>query len=166
MRTEADDNAALLARFYEAFQRRDGAAMAACYHPQATFSDPAFANLQGEQPGAMWRMLCHRGKDLKIEFSDVTADGDQGTAHWEAWYTFSVTGRKVHNVIDARFRFQEGRIIEHVDSFDFWRWSRQALGLPGMLLGWSSFLQRKVGAQAVDGLEKWMAAEAQGDPAE
>ncbi|HVH33578.1 MAG TPA: nuclear transport factor 2 family protein, partial [Tahibacter sp.] len=61
--------------FYRAFQRRDGATMAACYTPDATFRDPVFA-LQGERVGAMWRMLCERGKDLRVEFSDVRADGE------------------------------------------------------------------------------------------
>lgn len=151
------DHAALVTRFYEAFQRRDADTMAACYHPQATFSDPAFPDLRGDQPGAMWRMLCHRGRDLRIEFSDVHAEGPHATAHWEARYSFGPTGRPVHNVIDARFRFQDGLIIEHVDRFDFWRWSRQALGLSGLLLGWTGLLQRAVQRQAMAGLEEWMA---------
>ena len=155
-------NAELLTGFYEAFARRDGAAMAACYHPEARFSDPAFANLEGPQPGAMWRMLCHRGKDLEVVFSDVKADDATGSAHWEATYTFSTTGRKVHNVIDAAFRFQDGLIIEHTDSFDFWTWSKQALGAPGLLLGWTGFLQKKVGAEAMKGLGQWMAREEEG----
>ena len=38
-----------IATFYEAFQRRDGATMAACYTPDATFRDPAF-DLRGSAP--------------------------------------------------------------------------------------------------------------------
>ena len=47
----------LIRRFYDAFAALDGAAMAACYHPQASFSDPVFPDLRGAEPGAMWRML-------------------------------------------------------------------------------------------------------------
>lgn len=120
-------NAALVTKFYEAFQRKDGEAMAASYAPNVTFSDPVFQELRGAHAGNMWRMLTGRAKDLAVTFRDVTADDAQGTAHWEATYTFA-TGRKVHNVIDARFRFENGRIVEHHDTFDFPKWSRQALG--------------------------------------
>jgi hypothetical protein len=44
---------AVIERLYQAFQKQDGAAMAACYHPDATFSDPVFPNLKGKEIGAM-----------------------------------------------------------------------------------------------------------------
>lgn len=149
-------NAELIARFYAAFARRDAAAMAQCYHPAIHFSDPVFPDLQGPAAGAMWAMLCARGTDLRVEASGITADDAAGAARWDAWYTFSGTGRKVHNVIDARFEFRDGRIVRHVDRFSFWRWSRQALGPAGALLGWTTFLRAKVRAQAAHGLARWM----------
>lgn len=151
-------NAELLHRFYTAFSARDGATMASCYAEDARFSDPVFTDLNGAQPGAMWRMLCERGKDLRVESSNIQADDEHGSAHWEAWYTFSATGRKVHNVIEARFTFRDGRILTHEDSFDFYRWSKQALGPMGWLLGWTPMLKAKVQGQAMAGLEKFMAA--------
>ena len=150
------DHAALIDRFYRAFAQRDGAAMAACYHRRATFRDPVF-ELTGTNIGAMWQMLCERATDLRIEFDEVHAEADHGSADWQAWYTFTQTGRPVHNVIHAEFKFAEGLIVEHVDRFDFWRWSRQALGLPGLLLGWASPLQEKVRQQAMMGLERYLA---------
>jgi hypothetical protein len=96
----------------------------------------------------MWRMLCERGKDLKIEFRDIEADNSSGRAHWEAWYTFSATGRPVHNKIDARFEFRDGKIVRHRDSFDFRAWASQALGPVGRLLGSSGYLKNRVRAQA------------------
>lgn len=149
-------NEALITKFYTAFQQRDAATMASCYHPNITFSDPAFVNLQGPEAGAMWQMLCERGKDLTLTFSDVKADDTTGSAHWEATYTFSKTGHKVHNIIEARFKFQDGLIIEHRDGFSFRRWSGQALGTTGKLLGWTSFLQKKVQQQSRATLEKYM----------
>jgi ketosteroid isomerase-like protein len=147
-------NAQLITRFYEAFSRRDGLAMAACYHPEASFQDPAFT-LKGEQCGHMWRMLCERAKDLTLTFSDVVADDTTGSAKWEANYTFSATKRPVNNLIESSFTFRDGLIYTQNDTFDFWRWSRQALGAPGIFLGWSSYLQGKVQAQAMAGLAAW-----------
>lgn len=144
----------LIETFYQAFQRRDGAAMAACYAPDASFRDPVF-ELRGADVGRMWRMLCERGKDLRVEFSAVQAADNRGSADWQAWYSFSKTGRQVHNIIHAEFEFRDGRIAKHVDSFDFWRWSRQALGPAGLLLGWTPLLRNKVRTEALRGLEKF-----------
>ncbi|MGH8442926.1 MAG: nuclear transport factor 2 family protein [Nevskiaceae bacterium] len=149
-------NEETIRRFYSAFQQRDAATMAACYAPDVQFSDPVFTDLRGERAGAMWKMLCERGKDLKIEFRDVRADATTGSAHWEAWYTFSASGRKVHNIIDATFEFRDGKIVRHTDRFDLHRWAGLALGLPGKLLGWSPLLQNKVRAMAAKGLEDYL----------
>jgi len=149
-------NATLIRGFYEAFQRRDVAAMAGCYHADIRFSDEVFPDLRGEQASAMWAMLVARGKDLRLAFADVTADDARGAATWEAWYTFSGSGRAVHNVIRAEFAFRDGRIVRHVDRFDFWRWARQALGPAGLLLGWTPFLRAKVRATAARSLAAWM----------
>ena len=79
------------------------------------------------------------------------------SAHWEAHYRFSATGRQVLNRIDAEFDFDDhGLITRHRDRFDFWAWSRQALGLPGWLLGWTPFLRRKVRAQAASKLRQFL----------
>ncbi len=146
----------LIHRLYESMNRHDGEGMARCYTADATFSDPVFPGLQGEQVGRMWRMLCARGKDLRVEVSALRlATDSEGSAHWEAWYTFSGTGRKVHNVIEARYTFRDGLIASHVDHFDLWRWTRQALGVSGALLGWTPLLRQKVRARARAGLEAW-----------
>jgi ketosteroid isomerase-like protein len=151
------DNAALLTRFYTAFAERDGDAMAACYHPDAEFSDPVFPELKGKEPGAMWRMLTARADDLVVRFSGIEADDASGKAHWEADYTFSATGRFVKNVIDAEFTFEDGLIRTHVDTFDFYRWSRMALGPTGLFLGWTPIVKNKVRGQAGAQLQKFIA---------
>ena len=149
-------NAELIEKFYRAFQQRDGATMASCYHLQVQFSDPVFTDLKGERAGAMWRMLAERGKDLRVEFRDVRADDAAGTAHWDAWYTFSGTGRKVHNAIDATFEFRDGLIVRHTDRFDLHRWAGQALGFMGKLLGGTAFLQNKVRGTAAKSLDDYI----------
>jgi ketosteroid isomerase-like protein len=126
----------LIRDFYSAFAQRDAAAMARCYHAEIFFSDPVFTDLRGAEAAAMWAMLCERGKDLRIALRQAAATDDSGSAIWHADYTFSQTGRFVHNEIDAMFAFKDGRIVRHIDRFPLWAWSRQALGAPGVLLGW------------------------------
>lgn len=148
-----------IAAFYGAFRELDARSMKAAYAPEARFRDPVF-ELQGrEQIGAMWAMLCEgvkaKGRDVwQLDVSGITADASRANARWEARYRFSATGRLVHNVIDASFTFDtHGLILAHRDQFDFWRWSRQALGPVGTLLGWSPFVVNKVRTQARKNLD-------------
>ena len=153
-------NAALIARFYAALGRRDAETMVACYHPRATFSDPVFPELDAAGVATMWRMLCARGRDLAIEASNIAADATSGHAHWVARYTYSATGRRVVNRIDAEFLFRDGLIHRHRDRFDLYRWLRQALGVKGAALGWLPPVKRATQVQAAKSLAAWRAKEA------
>lgn len=130
--------------------------MIRCYHPEATFKDPVFELSSKKEIAGMWTMLCKRARQFEFNFDQVSADEERGKARLKAKYLFSQTNRMVHNNINASFKFKDGLIIEHVDSFNFWRWSRQALGFPGLLLGWSSFLQKKVQKQARKNMEAFI----------
>lgn len=141
------DNARLIRELYEAMNRHDGDAMAELYAPDARFRDPAFGELTGAEAGDMWRMLTGRSEDLRVELAEHAAEGDTGSAHWIATYTFR-TGRRVVNDIRAEFRFRDGKIIDHRDSFSFRRWSRQALGPVGLALGWTPLLRAAVRKRA------------------
>lgn len=160
MSTSPATHEQLIHDFYQAFQRKDYAFMQRCYHPQAEFEDEVFV-LKGREIGAMWHMLCERGKDLTLEFGQVAADAHCGQAYWQAGYTFATTGRYVVNKINARFEFRDGKIYRHRDHFDFWAWSRQALGPAGMLLGWSSLLRNKIKAMAHKNLQQFIARHAE-----
>ena len=149
-------NAQLIEGFYTAFAANDAETMAAAYASDATFSDPVFTSLKGELAPGMWRMLVAQASDLKVTWSDVVADDNGGSARWEATYSFSKTGRQVHNVISAKFQFKEGLIISHVDTFDLWKWTRMALGIPGVLLGWTPLVQNKIRGQAKGQLDRFM----------
>jgi ketosteroid isomerase-like protein len=151
-------HAQTIERFYAAFAARDPEGMVALYHPDVTFSDPVFVGLRGDRARSMWRMLAERAKDLRIDYRGIEADGSAVRAHWEAWYTFSATGRQVHNVIDATFAFEGGRIKDHHDRFDLWRWAGMALGTKGKLLGWTPLVHRAIRKNAARGLDEWMVA--------
>ena len=148
---------ALITRFYQAFQQLDAQAMAACYTDDVLFSDPVFGQLRGQDAVDMWRMLTSRAKDFTLTFDQVQADAQRGSAHWVATYVFSQTGAIVVNDIQARFVFRDGKICEHHDRFDVWRWSRQALGIKGVLLGWTPLVKNAIRAQAKQGLKAFQA---------
>jgi ketosteroid isomerase-like protein len=145
-------NAALLEKFYSAFQRLDAETMASCYASDVQFSDPVFPNLQGNEAADMWRMLTSKAQDFSLVFDGISADEKNGQAHWVATYTFSQTGRIVINDIHASFSFRNGKIIRHQDHFDLWKWSRQALGNKGLFLGWTPLVKNAIQKQAAKGL--------------
>ncbi|KPF49718.1 ketosteroid isomerase [beta proteobacterium AAP121] len=152
---------ATIERFYAAFAQLDGEAMQACYAPDARFDDEAFSLQGADQIGGMWRMLCTATKskpESRAHWQLAVSQITDRSAHWEAHYLFSATGRQVINRIDAAFEFDaQGRITRHRDRFDFWAWSRQALGTPGLLLGWTPMLRKKVRATAAQNLARFMA---------
>ncbi len=144
----------LVDRFYRGLAEGDGEKMAACYSDDVVFEDPAFGELCGEDARDMWRMLCERSSDLSVRHTVLTSTETTATVNWIANYTFS-TGRSVRNDITATMRVADGLIVDHRDVFDLWAWCRQALGIPGLVLGWSPPMQRKVRSTARENLERF-----------
>lgn len=130
--------------------------MAACYADDATFHDPAFGALSAAQVRAMWKMLVGRSNDLRVKFNVIEETDTKGVCEWQASYTFTSTGRKVRNSIRSELVLRDGLILRQRDHFNFWRWSRQALGATGWLLGWSPLLRNKVRSSARAALERVM----------
>lgn len=155
-----DLHAELIHKFYSCFQNLDAQGMRACYHADVRFSDPAFPELKGKEAGVMWAMLIDTLKKnpagWKLDFGSIQVNEERGSCRWEAHYTFARTGRNVHNIIEAIFRFKDGKIIEHIDTFDFYRWARMAFGWTGFLLGWTPLFKRKVQATAQQRLTTYL----------
>lgn len=149
-------NEEVIRKLYSALQRVDHEDMIRCYHPEAIFKDPVFDLRSKKEIAGMWTMLCKKAKEFEFHFDQVQANEEKGKARLKAKYLFSQTNRMVVNKIDAHFKFKNGLIIEHIDSFDFWRWSRQALGFFGLILGWSSFLQKKVQQKAYNNMKTFI----------
>ena len=149
-------NEKLIEKFYTSFQQKHWKGMQECYHNEIVFNDPVFQNLKSKEAFAMWHMLISAGKDLTLSFKNIKANDLSGSCRWDAHYSFSRTGRKVHNIIQAEFKFTDGKIIGHNDSFDLWRWSRMALGVSGILLGWSPIVQNKIRGTAQSSLRKFI----------
>ena len=133
-------NGVLLQHLFSGLNQHDARAMADCYHPEASFRDIAFDLHGRRQIQAMWEMVCNG--DIRATFDIVHADDETGQVNLIDDYTFSSTGRRVHNVIDSRFRFRDGLILRHEDSCDSQAWAAMALGgLSGFLAGRFHFLR-------------------------
>jgi len=154
-------NKELIEQFYRSFSEGNAEAMGACYHADVHFTDPAFGDLHGDEARSMWKMLMQRSTEpAKIQVKNVQANEETGSADWLANYKFGPKKRPVENHVSAEFKFVDGKIIRHKDDFNFWKWSRQATGLPGWLLGWTPIMKKKVQSTVNTALEKFMAADA------
>jgi len=149
-------NHELINRFYSAFQKLDYTVMQSCYADETTFSDAVFLNLDSSETKAMWEMLCKRANNLVIDYTIISADDKTGTASWTATYIFTATGRKVTNHIKASFEFSNGKISKHSDKFSLYKWSQQAFGSTGLLMGWMPFFRNKVRTGAKSALHSFM----------
>jgi ketosteroid isomerase-like protein len=140
-----NSNEQIITNFYTSFQKLDAAGMNNCYSDDIVFFDPVFELLQADQARAMWRMLCKNASHFSLTFGNIKAlDEEYYTCDWVATYTFSQTGRRVVNNVKAHMKMLDGKIVEHSDAFSLHKWSKQALGFSGWLLGWNSFFQRKI----------------------
>lgn len=154
MHDEDSGNIALIEKLYTSFAKLDAEGMASCYHKDIHFLDPAFGNLHNEEVSKMWEMLIKRSKgNLEITYSDIWIDEDYGGAKWTAKYKFG--SRTVINHVIARFKISDGKIIEHSDDFNVWKWSRQALGPIGWLFGWSGFVANSIRKKSRKLLEEY-----------
>jgi len=146
----------LIQKFYQSFKDKNIPAMLECYHDEVEFSDPVFINLKGNAVKAMWAMLIERGTDLQISYKNISANEKKGSADWTAMYTFSKTNRKIINNIHAKFKFKDGKIIEHRDKFSLWKWAGMALGFPGYLLGFTPMITNQIKSDAEQSLKLYM----------
>lgn len=149
-------NEQIIEEFYSGFAAANSDTMNSCYHPEVVFQDPVFGVLQSQDVRDMWEMLIAKsGGNIAIKFSNVVSVGNTGTTNWTADYVFSSTNRKVHNVVQAQFEFKDGLIYRHVDFFDLYAWSKQAMGVKGTLLGWTPFFKRKIQQTALQNLRSF-----------
>ena len=152
-------------RFYDAFMVRDHYTMGLLYAEHATFSDPVFPLLNAKGARLMWQMLLSRADDdfgIEVKIREDTPR--RARVDWIAYYTFSSTGRPVENRIHTEMGLSAGKIVRHQDTFSLWRWSRQALGTQGLLLGWTPLVRNRIRTQAAAALRDFARKAAAGQP--
>ena len=151
-----NSNEQLIEEFYSGFAAGNSTTMCSCYHPEVVFRDPVFGVLEANDVKDMWQMLLEKSHGLlHIKFSNVISEDIHGSADWTADYVFSSTRRRIINNIHAEFEFKDGLIYRHVDQFNLYNWSKQALGLKGILLGWTPFFKKKLQQQALQSLRSY-----------
>ncbi len=141
-------NKKTITQFYYSFANGKIDSMQSCYAKDIIFKDPVFGELKGERVTKMWEMLLTKNKEIQVFVTDIYVGEDTGTAKWKAIYTFGKKKRKVTNFVTATFEIHDGIITKHTDDFDFYKWSKQALGLKGFLFGWTNWFQKKFQKQA------------------
>jgi hypothetical protein len=142
-------------RFYDAFMVRDWYTMGLLYAEHATFSDPVFPLLNAKGTRLMWRMLLSRAEDLGVEVDILEDSPSRARVNWVAHYTFTATGRPVSNRIATEMQISANKIVRQQDTFSMWRWSQQALGMKGLLLGWTPLVRNKVQKAAAESLTRF-----------
>lgn len=151
------NNETIIREFYTSFATGDYQKMTSFYHEDIVFRDPVFGKLEGERVSEMWKMLLsNKSAKLKVEFSDIKTFDNQGEARWKASYLYGKKKRQVINYVHANFKFREGKIVEHFDNFSMSKWSSQALGTVGILLGWAPLLKNKIKKEANKALDKYI----------
>ncbi len=145
------DKTLVVQNFYQAFSDLDAEKMVGFYHDEVRFEDPAFGPLEGEDARDMWRFLVMRGKDsLEIRYGNIEEVDGKVRAEWVASYLYGPVKRRVINFVNATFEIDDsGKILSHKDKFSLWKWSRQALGFHGLLLGWTPWLHGQIRAQSL-----------------
>lgn len=143
--------------FYTAFSNHNSSEMIKLYHDDVIFTDPAFGMLQGIRAKKMWEMLLANSKsDLNIQYEILDSSNEHATVSWIAKYKFGSQKRLVENHVIASLKVKQGKIVEHHDTFNIWKWSSQALGLSGRLLGWTGFMKKKVQQKTNRALDIYM----------
>lgn len=148
-------HAHLLHRFFAAYAESDGDGIAGFYHPSVRYSDPVFGALTGSCVLGMARLLCAVEHGRKLVCTEVQTEDPLFVVRWETHYIFAGTGRPVRKIVESRFRFTHGRIVEQTDRFAFWGWSAMALGPVGWLFGWTSLLRNSIRRDMLTALILW-----------
>ena len=128
-------NQQVIEQFYTALSNRDIKALSNCYHEEVVYSDVGFGIQKGKDAKLVWQFLMNNvDENFMVTFSDIQANETRGSANWVAKYQFNQ--RNIENQITATFQFQNGKIIYHKDKYSLWKWSQQAFGFLGYLIGW------------------------------
>jgi len=152
------NNTELIEAFFTAFAKGNAEEMITCYHKDVTFQDPAFGTLKGDRAKQMWQMLLSQKSAAPVvSFSDVISLGDNMVgAKWRAKYFYGPKKRKVINHVKAVFTIKDVKIHKHTDSFNLWKWSRQAIGPVGLAIGWTPMMKAKIQSIANGKLDSYI----------
>ena len=143
-------------KFYDAFSVANIDVLKQLYDKKLIFNDNIFVNLDYNETISMWSSLLVGNKNMSIKYEIKKYSEKYVEVEWIADYLFTSTNRNVKNIILAKMEIDQGKIINHTDNFDFYKWSQMAFGITGVLIGWTSFFKNKVRTETYNklGLQK------------
>jgi len=155
------ENIEILQDFYKAYEKRNLHEISKFYHSDVEFYDHAFGILNKNELISMWSMLFNKAfKDLSIEVSNIKIENNKGFAHIECDYIYTITGRKVRNIIDTTIEFKNNKRIKQTDIFNLKDWAKQSLGWKEGLLAGTSYFKRKLQNQTRKALNNYIKTKA------
>jgi hypothetical protein len=146
------DELGLVERFFNAFGNGDWRTMARCYHDKASFTDPIFPDLRGEQIVYYWHQWFKENEGIKLNYSQLFADERKAQVQWNVRYTYQ--GRAVKHDATSTLAIWDDQIVRHVDEFALGGYLRQREGLLTGLLSGIPLVHQRVQRSARSRLDK------------
>ena len=137
----------LVKQFYHALDKGDYKSVIDLYHAKAIYRDELF-DLQGLEIHALWYRATRPEMNFSAKLESIREEGDVIKTDWEIGYTLDVIKRRIKLKEIGTFKFEDDKIIEHTDEYDFWSWCTQVLGPIGRVFGWSNWLKSRARYQA------------------
>ncbi|WP_342269364.1 nuclear transport factor 2 family protein [Spiroplasma endosymbiont of Aspidapion aeneum] len=136
----------IINEFYSAFKKGDYQKMNSLYGEDIIFNDSIFKDLDYLQVTSMWEMLLSKKEESKfsIEYEVLLDHNDEYYVMWSAHYLFGPKRRKVSNIVKSEMVIKDKKIALHTDVFDFYKWSKQAIGIASILFGKRKFFHNKI----------------------
>jgi len=139
---------------------RDYEKMANLWHPEYTFADPAFPDLNTLRSRAMFHMFITNRDKSKMVVTHTTAaiPGPEENTYVTTYTCDYLYGAApVHNEIRATIEVKDGKIWRQVDEFPLATWAKQSLGIMGSALKLVGMLDGVVKKKAAERLDGWCA---------
>lgn len=137
--------------------------MSSFWHPDFTFSDPAFPNLTGARAKAMFHMFITNRETSKMKVTITSpaaavagGPADTYSASYNCDYLFGESSVPVHNEINCVIELKDGKVWKQSDDFHLGNWAKQSLGsVMRHTLGISGILGMVVRKKATERLDFW-----------
>jgi len=131
-------------RLFSALQRRDAAAIAACYDKDAIFCTPVLGEVLARDLEALWRAVSSITRAHVLTYAVVDVGLTSARVDGVVTYAFAPSGRVVTSDFSSILQVRDARIVCHEDTFDPWGWARMAYGTRGLMFGWSRAWRRRM----------------------
>ncbi|RPA97285.1 hypothetical protein L873DRAFT_1810109 [Choiromyces venosus 120613-1] len=153
--------AGLVDEYIAAYREMDYEKLTNLWHPEYTFADPAFPNLDTTRSRAMFHMFITNRDKNKMVVTHITpavaSDTQENTYVTTYTCDYLYGAAPVHNEIRATIELKDGKIWRQVDEFPLAAWAKQSLGMVGTALNVVGMLDGVVKKKAAEKLDVWCA---------